>query len=278
MPLQLPQPQSITNHPPYQYILEEQVATVLFPRRLVPGTLCFVTHGTNVCHKRARVVLDDDERVLVRYPKGSTYRVRRCNIHPILYNNAQSYFVMIHPETPAYRTSCVTHTHWTDVFLEIGCDFGQTVARVQRGVQQGGIVPMLDKPPLSESDDLGMMPVSSSTGTVQCLGIDKSQVSIDIAKERYPQCMFSLEDALTEEGTKQLRTKCQDVLYGGYPTVVAIDINGNREIPAVLQCLEHLMNPIDPPEGWMLPRLIIVKSRLLHHAMVAEQLAGEATR
>ena len=39
-----------------------------------------------------------------------------------------------------------------------------------------------------------------------------------------------------------------------------MDINGNRELPAVLQCLQLIMDQIQP-------RLIIVKSRELHQLL-----------
>lgn len=82
---------------------------------------------------------------------------------------------------------------------------------------------------------------------------------------RFPECVFSLQDALTENGSIKLRALCKDKLVGGYPTVVAIDINGNREIPAVLKCIDNIMNPgNDGDDNWELPRLIIVKSRLLY--------------
>ena len=294
MSLQLPQPLSSNDThlddccchcQDYRYILEKDIEATLLPSPWISGTLCFITHGTNVCFRRARVVSDnnnnnnnnnnsDDERVLIRYPKGSTYRVRRTNICPVLEH--EKGLVLIYPETPAYRKSCVTHTYQNDRFLEIGCDFGPTIDKVQRGLQQGGIVSMdanqNEKQPIDEE-----VPPMEKT-KVQCLGIDKSQVSIDIAKERYPHCYFTLEDALTVEGTQQLRQLCQDVMLGGYPTIVAIDINGNREISAVMQCINHLMNPINPPDGWVLPRLIIVKSRLLHHAMLAKQEMENSTK
>jgi len=50
--------------------------------------------------------------------------------------------------------------------------------------------------------------------------------------------------------------------------VVALDINGNRELPAVLECLEYLMRPGDDVQldgvDWKLPRLIIVKNKSLY--------------
>jgi hypothetical protein len=89
---------------------------------------------------------------------------------------------------------------------------------------------------------------------------------------RFPDCCFSVEDALTDEGTVRLRSLCKNKLICGYPCVVAIDINGNREIPAVLQCIRYVMNPgKDGDLSWKLPQLIIVKSRLLYHELKRQQ-------
>lgn len=281
--IQLPQPSCSE---PYQYILHDAVASTLFPPPLAVGTLCFITHGTNAYFRRARVVEDDgtasnsgdSDRILIRYPSGSTYRVRRNKVHPTLEhgnhndsdNNKRRRYVLIYPETPIYRQACVTHTYWEDSFLEIGCDGGNTVERVHRGLQEGGFVamdPCAVEPQgvVSSSSSPTTATTTMKDGGIQCLGIDKSQFSIDTATEAYPQCSFSLQDAL--EDACGLRQYCHETLLHGYPTVVAIDINGNREIPAVVQCIENIMNPVDPPEGWELPRLIIVKARRLHHAM-----------
>ena len=84
---------------------------------------------------------------------------------------------------------------------------------------------------------------------------------------RYPDCTYSLEDALTKDGTARLRSLCKEKLRNTYPSVVAVDINGNRELPAVLQCVENIMNPgedVVVGTDWQLPRLVIVKSRLLY--------------
>lgn len=79
-----------------------------------------------------------------------------------------------------------------------------------------------------------------------------------------------MQDGLTTKGVAELRRFCRDNLVLGYPTVVAIDINGNREIPAVVRCVENVMTA-DEPSGdakpWELPRLILVKSRHLHEAI-----------
>lgn len=53
---------------------------------------------------------------------------------------------------------------------------------------------------------------------------------------------------------------------GGPPCVVAMDINGNRELPAVLKCLHRVLNSGKEP-----PRLVIVKSRFLHAKLLEER-------
>ena len=96
---------------------------------------------------------------------------------------------------------------------------------------------------------------------------------------RYPDTCFSIEDALTEKGTAQLRGLCKQKLIGGHPKVVSIDINGNRALPAVIECVHNVMNPGDDVEigmDWELPRLIIVKSRMLHEEILRRQSQGPA--
>jgi hypothetical protein len=110
--------------------------------------------------------------VLVRYSKGSEYRVRRSNLIPVLEPPCDS-IVLVTPETPEYRRACVVHTY-RESFLEIGCDFGITVDRVRLASLRGGstvariagdeVVPIEEEP--------------------RCLGIDKSPESIDIAMNR----------------------------------------------------------------------------------------------
>eukprot|EP00956_Cyclotella_meneghiniana_P034255 scaffold102865_cov64-Cyclotella_meneghiniana.AAC.1 len=56
---------------------------------------------------------------------------------------------------------------------------------------------------------------------------------------------------------------CQQSLKGGAPSVIAIDINGNRDVDGVLECLQIVMS-----ENWVRqPRLIVVKSRFLYWDM-----------
>ncbi len=57
-----------------------------------------------------------------------------------------------------------------------------------------------------------------------------------------------------------MRTLCETSLVGSAPSVICIDVNGNREIEGVLECLIMAMD-----ERWRRqPRMIIVKSRFLY--------------
>lgn len=65
---------------------------------------------------------------------------------------------------------------------------------------------------------------------------------------------------LNPDDIASLNTFCQQTLEGGAPSVIAIDINGNRDVDGVLECLQVVMN-----EKWTeQPRLIVVKSRFLY--------------
>jgi hypothetical protein len=259
----LPQPQNCRGRL-YEYILYEDIEQ-RFLERLKPGTLCWVLKSKGQQQPaelflRARVVTDDQDdgperRILVRYPRGSTYSVKRVNLIPVLEPPRVESLVIVMAETPDYRRAAVIHTCIGDSFLEIGCDFGPTVDRVQRALAESLGVP------LDPNDDPVLLPACQK-GRVWCLGIDKGPESIEVATKRYPSCTFSLEDALTERGMKQLCELCETRLECKSPSVVALDIGGNREIPAVLQCLYNIMNP--PSETWVTPRLILVKSRFLH--------------
>lgn len=70
-------------------------------------------------------------------------------------------------------------------------------------------------------------------------------------------------------GRCYFREKCRpsapyaNDIVGTAPSVMCIDINGNREIDGVLECLRMVMN-----EPWSsMPRMIIVKSRFLYWEM-----------
>ncbi len=220
---QLPQPTD-TESQPYRYLKFEHIENEFFNdpenKTLFPETLCWVLSSkgkgkTPQLYERARVVLsceDDDHRILMRYPKGSTYRVRRSNLMPVLEH--QSHLVLVASETNDYRRTAIVHTRNEDHFLEIGCDFGILV---------------------------------DSVDAKTSLGVDKSEESIQIARQRYPNREYILGDIFEDDLTIPL----------GAPSVVAIDINGNRMLPAVLDCIQLAMEKFSP-------RLIVVKSRELY--------------
>lgn len=176
---------------------------------------------------------ESSDRIKILYPLGSTYNLRKDYLLPILQDNHQ---IIVSPETDFYRRMSVVHTQKKDSFVEIGCDFGFTV------------------------------------GIVECdhkLGIDKSTESIGIAHDNYPTCDLlqadllecSMEEMQAILEDKKLRP-CEDVEGG---LVVAIDIGGNRELEAVVQCLDRVLN-------WWNPRLVIVKSRELYSLMLKQNM------
>ena len=126
----------------------------------------------------------------------------------------QSHLVLVASETNDYRRMATVHTRQEDNFLEIGCDFGILVDTVDAKTR---------------------------------LGVDKSEESIKIARERYPNRHFLLGDVFEDD---------LDITLDN-PSVIAIDINGNRMLPAVLDCIQLAL------DKWS-PRLIIVKSRELY--------------
>jgi hypothetical protein len=221
-PINLPQP-SKADSKPYRYHLFEQMQPLYFPDSFQPDTLCWVMLSkgkkkTPQLSSRARVVEeceDDRERIVVRYPNGSTYRVRRSNLMPVMEH--ESHIILVASETNDYRRTAIVQTRPEDHFVEIGCDFGILV---------------------------------DSVDCQSTLGLDKSYESIRIAKERYPSREFLLGDIFED-----LEIKIKQ------PLVVAIDINGNRMLPAVLKCLQLVLDT-------MSPRLVVVKSRELYAEMV----------
>ena len=272
---------------------------------------------------------DHEGRILVRYPKGSTYHVKRENLLPVLTlgttahsNNdtatssstaENNLAVVVLPETNVYRRWAVVHTRADDAFCEIGCDVGILVQRVHE----------------------------SSSCPQHVWGLDKSVDDIQQAQERYPHCQFRAWNVpLSESGendddnegyreepkqevTTTSRTNQQNDRHHNdnnppgqeiaatdenenprdakeetatatpssssslpmlpmdlfpHPAdnstttnaslVVAIDINGNRELEAVQQCIRIVI------DVWR-PRLIIVKSRALHADLAANSSAAQ---
>ena len=122
---------------------------------------------------------DEEPRVLVRYPKGSTYNVRRSFIIPVLESGVvNERIVVVAPETNEYRRTAVVHSCVGESFLEIGCDFGPCVDRVRKALTQIPAVPM------HSAGKNSTEPVGKGPGKVSCLGIDKAPESIEVATKR----------------------------------------------------------------------------------------------
>mmetsp|Transcript_19854 Transcript_19854/g.28288 ORF Transcript_19854/g.28288 Transcript_19854/m.28288 type:complete len:393 (-) Transcript_19854:533-1711(-) len=227
---------------------------------------------------RARVISDDEvvsdetseqerskRRVLVRYSKGATYRVCAYNLlsvlEPSVQKDALPPLVVVTPETHIYRRIAKVHTTPEDSFMEIGCDYGITVDKIQTSIEEAGDVPK--DWPCETSNEATIDEKKEDDGTctrVSCVGVDRSIESIDIANQRYPKCKFVLANVMSKDEMTTLRTTCESTLQGEAPSIICVDINGNREIDGVLRCVQMLMN-----EKWKRqPRMIIVKSRLLY--------------
>lgn len=195
---------------------------------------------------RARVVeLDDDDnqRIRVRYDSGSTYSVFCQRLIPVLETSTPDFSiidntavgiqqqqptVLVYSETIDYRRACITHCCDGEAFYEIGCAEGILISKIKE----------------------------YNTNSDCIIGIDKSTVCIETANERYPTCDFLEFDVLNTPIHKwpdELQKKAPSI-------VVAIDINGTRDLEAVLQCILIVMN-------YWSPRLIVVKSRSLYHGL-----------
>eukprot|EP00581_Thalassiosira_minuscula_P030174 CAMPEP_0183758446 /NCGR_PEP_ID=MMETSP0739-20130205/6432_1 /TAXON_ID=385413 /ORGANISM="Thalassiosira miniscula, Strain CCMP1093" /LENGTH=476 /DNA_ID=CAMNT_0025996061 /DNA_START=1 /DNA_END=1431 /DNA_ORIENTATION=+ len=224
-------------------------------------------------------------RILVRYSKGATYRVRAYNLVPILEPSCHLRgkqqqqqqqpseeelppLVVIVPETSIYRRVARVHTTPDDSFMEIGCDYGITVDKIHTSLEGAGDVPKVwpveeKEEDGGDDDDEGSLckrKEGEDDNKVSCLGVDRSKESIDIANERYPKCKFALVNVLEPTEMSSLRTLCEQSLVHSAPSIICIDVNGNREIDGVLKCVEMVMN-----EMWKRqPRMIIVKSRFLY--------------
>jgi hypothetical protein len=189
-----------------------------------------------------------EPRVRVQYPAGSTYCVPHNHLQPIL-EHARN-LVLVLPETYMYRRCCVVHTLEDEIFLEIGCAAGITVKRVwETGRQQ------------------------QQHNTSRVVGIDKSEFSIRDAKQRYPELhssFFEWDVLLTDPPIVPAAMARSMAALSGLPHVVAMDINGNRALPAVLECLQAV---------WKLwrPRLVIVKSRELYAAVIGSTTKEKKT-
>jgi hypothetical protein len=270
-------------------VISDDEETIIIGNKCNDDNNCNNDPTTTMMEKRNNL-----RQVLVRYEGGTTYHVKAYNLIPILepslqqfqLNNPTDYsllvpkhIVLIVPETCIYRRLAKIHTTPQDSFMEIGCDFGITVDRIRESLVMAGNVPR-EWPPSPTSkitsvivkqeeqetnnvcDDINENKIKDMT-KVSCLGVDKSKDSIDIANERYPNTKFVLGDVLVPNDITSIRTLCEQCLVGSAPSILCIDINGNREIEGVLACLSVVMN-----ESWVrMPRMIIVKSRFLYWDM-----------
>ena len=171
----------------------------------------------------------DSERITIQYAKGSTYNVRIANILPVFQGENA---VIVAPETVDYRRLCIVHTQPQQYFCEIGCDFGLTVGQVNAYVKWG---------------------------------IDKSSKSLEVAKKNFPTDTYIEADVLVEGEEYYMDMLKEFGIEDGCNFVVGIDINGNREIEAVRECLKRVLN-------WWNPRLVIVKSRSLYQVLVQNNI------
>jgi len=91
----------------------------------------------------------------------------------------QKPIVIVTADTSDYRRASVVHTCLGDRFLEIGCDFGHCIDRVRRA--------LLESPWTYSLKSDGMTFRDGGDGENEktiALGLDKSEVSIDIAMEK----------------------------------------------------------------------------------------------
>ena len=185
------------------------------------------------------------DRLWIQYPKGSTYHVKRKNLVRILQRRGG--LILVWPETDVYRRGCLTHTlPVSEGFVEIGCDHGLTVDRV--------------------ASSLTTTPSSSSAAAAAAavLGIDKADDSIASARRRYPQYTFVQWDCLQPDAV--VPPELHELIQANESFHLAIDIGGNRDLPAVLQCLHRLL-----VDFRLKPRLVFVKSRALFQELQAQR-------
>mmetsp|Transcript_1721 Transcript_1721/g.2469 ORF Transcript_1721/g.2469 Transcript_1721/m.2469 type:complete len:294 (-) Transcript_1721:70-951(-) len=169
-----------------------------------------------------------DRRLTVQYPKGSTYNVKVDKLLPI---TQEDHLIIVSPETTDYRRLCIVQTPKDHSFVEIGCDFALTVGNVN--------------------------------ATEKKLGIDKSPSSLEIARKNFPALDLEEVDFLTESRESLMNILERYGMNDCNKLIVGIDINGNRELDAVVECLQRVL------DFWH-PRLVIVKSRALFGVLLEQ--------
>jgi hypothetical protein len=157
----------------------------------------------------------DEDRLLVRYPKGSTYMVKRSHLWPVLEpektiirntikltkngnNEEAATLVLVFAETDFYRRACMVHTlpDGADIFWEIGCDAGSTIHKVAATLNTSSS----SSSNSSNSSSSNSSSIDNeSTSLIRVLGMDKSQESIGEARRLHPHLPFCLWDILAAE-------------------------------------------------------------------------------
>lgn len=198
------------------------------------------THTTDDSRSGTNTQFLKDERVLVQYPGGSTYYVNMNHIRPILHptsdDSSHNHIVVVWPETDLYRSCCMIHcVPGYDSFIEIGCDEGELVYKMSQSMKTSTNI----SPKNHDSNAIVNGVGEYSENNTVVLGIDKSKSSITIARQRYPHCSFHVCDVLDDEPTcwpiprnlyRSTDRADDDHQQQQQTIVIAIDINGNREI------------------------------------------------
>jgi len=173
--------------------------------------------------------------------------------------------VLVVPDTACYRRLCRVHVLPNDRFLEVGCDLGRCTAGVVESLALSIPQEHMDLSPSLQHTDSEQSLLARASAAA--LGVDRAEESVLEAQRRFPHARFEVCEALSDSGAADLRGLCRARL-GGSPSFVAIDINGNRPLDAVLRAVGHTLCPgLAEDEKWHLPRLVVVKSKELYDAL-----------
>lgn len=142
--------------------------------------------------------------------------------------------VIVCCETSDYHRVARAQVTERDLVLEIGCDHGPCCAVAAR-----------------------------SCGAGRVLGVDLQPQSVAIARAAHPAIRFEVLDVLQPTAVSQLRAWAAELGGAGGEaaarfSVVLIDINGTREVGAVVRVTQLVLAALRPS------RLVAIKSRALH--------------
>lgn len=165
-------------------------------------------------------------RMLMRFSDNSSAHIRPRMLIPCLNCTTARVTVRVVTETTDfYRRMAKSCISASDFCIEIGSDFGVTTEVIAQSCRK-------------------------------VVGVDKSKSSVIKAREQYPLIPFLCCDVFREPDRLKM-LHAEDKVDGGEGINVAfIDINGNRPLPAVLEC-------VDLVERLLAPRIIVIKSKEL---------------